>query len=213
MISLLRFGVSVLCVLAAVLAVESAQPAGHKKEKAMNPQSPKTSAELTKLARTYSMGAVSEQYRQSLPIPVWSNSAVDVEFFFAPAHARPQQPVDLFPPKFALTLHLDGSLIRLWKVSPRDFGLNHDAAQSIGRFGLPEGWTYENYEERHARLLESLDILLPQFAAQNSRPDGETGAAAREYLKLFKELMEPPLTPYYETLGKPFFAWVRAASQ
>jgi hypothetical protein len=123
--------------------------------------------------------------------------------------ARPKQPVDLFPPAFAITVHPDGSLIRLWRVSPNDFGVKHDGTQSIGQFGLPKGWTYEDYERRHKRILEVLDILQPQFAAEGSRPDGETRSAAREYMMLFNELMEGPLSPYYDATGKAFFSWVR----
>jgi hypothetical protein len=199
----------VLIVLVAACAAQTPRP--DEKERMMHPQSAKTFEDISKLARTYSMGAVPDEDRQSLPIPVRLDSGTAIEFFFAPAHARPKQPVDLFPPAFAITLHTDGSLIRLWRVAPRDFGLNHDQAQPVGQFGLPEGWTFEEYNRRHARLLQCLDLLLPQFA-KNSRA-GEVKAAAREYLAIFKELMEPPLAPYYEAVGKAFLAWVRAASQ
>jgi len=184
-----------------------------KKEKPMNPQPPKTFAELSSLARTYTMGAVPEQYRQSLPMPVWTQGGVETEFFFAPALARPKRPVDLYPPGFAILLRGDGSLITLWKVAPPDFGLNHDPGQALGQFGLPDGWTYEDYNRRHAQLLASLDILLPQYAARNSRPGGETVLAARHFLQLFQEISEPPFSPYYEAIGRDFFTWARTIAR
>ena len=196
----------VLQCLALTAALGCAQT-GYKKEKPMNPQPPKTFAELSRMARDYTMGAVPEQFRQSLPIPVTGPSGVEVEFFFAPALARPKQPVELYPPGFAITLRPDGSLVMLWKCAPRDFGLNNDPSQSMGQFGLPDGWTYEDYTRRHTQLMETLNILFPQFAAKNLHPDA---TAARHFLQLFRELAEPPFLPYYEAVGRDFFPWVRS---
>ena len=176
-----------------------------------HPQSAKTFDDLCTLARRYSMSVVPDQDRESLPVPVLLGSKAGVEFFFAPSRPRPKQPADLFPPTFAILLDPDGSFIRLWRVFPSDFGRNDDPSGQLGQFGLPEGWTFEEYNRRHARLLQCLDLLLPQFA-KNSRA-GEVKATAREYLAIFKELMEPPLAPYYDAVGKAFLAWVRAASQ
>jgi len=170
---------------------------------------PKTFQELSRLAHMYSSGAVSNQQRQSLPVPVVGGSGVVAEFFYATQHARPKVPSDLYPPTTALTMRLTGDLIMIWRIGPRDFGFADDPAQPLGQFGLHEGWTYETYDQRHAQLLASLDTLAPQFALQNLRPDERTVTAARHFLQLFREVSEPPLGRYYEAVGRDFFAWVR----
>jgi hypothetical protein len=212
--NVVRYSYTIMTValLSVITGMEVASQTKHPKEKTMYPEPAKSFAQLSGLAHNYSTGVIPDEYRQSLPIPVRLDSEFAIEYLFVPAHIRPKEPVELFPPAFALTIRADGGFIRLWRVSPRDFGLNHDPNQPIGRFGMPDGWTYENYDRHSARLLETLDTLFPRFTTPDLRSSAETRTAAREFLAEFKQLMEPPLSPYYEAVGKLFFTWVRTAS-
>lgn len=64
------------------------------------------------------------------------------------------------------------------------------------------------------RLSALYDILFEIWATNTStRGFSALPDAAREFLKTFGALSEPPLLEYYEALGREFFEWVRALAK
>lgn len=166
-------------------------------------------ADLVKSARIQSSGTVPEQSRQSLPVPLFRNGNLLIAFLYCPALALPKQPVKMSPPQYLLSLRSDtGSLFELKAVAPRDFGQTHKPGEMIGTFALPEKMTVEDFIIKQDRLYGLYDILLPEFTLRKTKVDPRTKAAAREFNLLFPLLSEPPLKPYYRSLGMEYFNWV-----
>jgi hypothetical protein len=192
-------------LVAAPLRCGGAQSRNGKK---MSESSPKPFAELVQLAREHAT-AVSEQERQSLPVPVKTKNGHGVAFFFVPAFVRPREAAQLRPPVYLVVLSTDGGVVESQRVAPAFFGQSQNPADIIGTFGLPEGWTFETYMKKYARLLECLEILMPFFAAGAASLPGDKKPVAQEYRTLQAELMEPPLELYYHAIGSDFFLWVK----
>lgn len=73
----------------------------HKGSQPLMPAShplPMKVADLVKSARMKSGGVVSEQHRQSLPVPLFRNGNLLIAFLYCPALALPKQPVKMSPP-------------------------------------------------------------------------------------------------------------------
>jgi hypothetical protein len=169
-------------------------------------------ADRVRSSQIKTMGVTGEQRRQSFPIPVIRPDGLHVLFLYYPAQAIPRQPSKLWPPDFLLSLEASGRFEELRAVTSREFGQFHQPDEIIGTYGLPEGMTYEQYDQKLARLNEVYDVLLPEFSAGRSEVGPEIVSAAREFADLFDLLSEPPLKPYYAFLGRDFFAWINQVS-
>ncbi|MBK8916161.1 MAG: hypothetical protein IPM64_16465 [Phycisphaerales bacterium] len=163
--------------------------------------------ELFALARMHSSGAVPDESRESLPIPIRTREGLRVQFIFFAAVPRPNQQL-LGVPQYLATLDpKTGALELLRKVTPADFGQSHDRAQPIGPFSLPPGVTLEEFTRDTERLLQVYDELLPAFG--EGRASGTVDAKLRaEFVKLFARVYEAPLAAYYKSAGGEFFTWV-----
>ncbi len=76
---------------------------------------------------------------------------------------------------------------------------------------MPAGMTANDFVQKRTRLFAIYDELAPAFGRQ--QPSVASHAPlAREFLKLFDALHEPPLKPYYQAAGQAFFDWVRATA-
>ncbi len=168
-----------------------------------------TTAELTRLARMNASGAVPEESRQSLPVPVQRPEGLRILFMFAPSQASPTEGVRMAPPNYVARMEPGtGKLEELRAVGPSDFGQSHGENDVIGAYVMPEGMTVDEYLETRDRLYAVYDLLLPAFAAGRAAATPDLKEAALEFRKLFSAMSEPPLSPYYSALGKDFFAWV-----
>ena len=172
-------------------------------------QLPMKVTDLVKRARMKSGGLVSEQHRQSLPIPAFRNGNLLIAFLYCPALALPKQPVKMGPPQYVVFLQPHtGAVVELKAVAPSDFGQYDKPSDMIGTFGLPEKMTADDFTVKQDRLYGLYDILLPEFALRKTKADPRVKAAAREFNALFPLLSEPPLKPYYRSLGIEYFNWV-----
>ena len=172
-------------------------------------------SELTKLGRLRVAGSVPDESRQSLPMLVRNPAGgLFVRFFFAPALARPQQPVRLAPPHYVATLDAKtGELLELQRVHPSEFNQKHAPADEIGTFGLPKGVTFEDFTRMRSQMDAVGDLLAKAFVRKGGRPNDAERQAAGIYLNLFDSLAEPPLLPYYEFMGREFLPWVREVAR
>jgi hypothetical protein len=170
-------------------------------------------ADLVKSARTKSGGVVSEQHRQSLPVPVFRNGNLLIAFLYCPALALPKQSVKMSPPQYLVLLRPDtGSLVELKAVAPRDFGQTHKPGEMIGTYALLAGMTSDQVLQATDRLYRLYDLLLPGFYARPMSAGQEIIKAAKEFKELFRLLSESPLQPYYRFWGKDFFNWIDQVS-
>ncbi len=65
------------------------------------------------------------------------------------------------------------------------------------------GLGVEEFEKRRARLYALTGTVAARYAAKAA-----PGPEAREYARLFQELSEPDLGPYYKALNADFWAWL-----
>lgn len=171
-------------------------------------------SQLMKRCRALVAGRISEQSRQSLPVPVPSEGGAPprIAFLFAPSQALPGVN-RIAPPSAVVLLDPTGALLEVRAVTPGDFGQAHEPRGLLGEFRLPPDMTADGYLTERERLFSLYDALFSAWAsgeAPGKTP--ELKSAAREYLRLFERLREPPLTPYYESLGAAWFGWVRATA-
>lgn len=173
-------------------------------------------SELMKLGRTLPGEQVSGQSRQSLPVPVPARDdrPLRIAFMYCPSQALPGVN-RLAPPNQVVWLDpKTGALIAVRAVTPQSFGQQHPPREVLGEFRLPPGMTADNYLALRERLFQLYDLLFPAWAQPASQPDKALlQASAREFLQIFGQISEPPLLPYYHSLGRSYFDWVRALAK
>ena len=108
-----------------------------------------------------------------------------------------------------------GELIAKTAVSPADFGQTHPANEPLPewKFSMPPGMTTGSYAELHNHFFALYDVLFEVWATNPSTRSSALQSAAREFLKIFDQISEPPLRPYYDALGREYFEWVRALAK
>lgn len=175
-----------------------------------------TFSQLMKLGRTQAGDRIPEQSRQSLPVPVPARSdrPVSIAFMFCPSQALPGVN-RLAPPNAMVWLDpRNGELLAIKPVTPQSFGQTHNPREPLGEFRLAEGMTGDQYLALRERLFQLYELLYPAWA-KDAAPQAHATlqAAAREFLQVFGQVSEPPLIPYYYTLGVAYFDWVRAVAK
>lgn len=168
-------------------------------------------AQLNQLGRTDAGGAVDDQSRQSLPIPVRLDGPVRVAFFYAPAQPLPNV-TRLAAPTRVVWLDQAGTVVRVESVTPQTYGQAVQPGELLGEYRLPSDMAAGQYLSQRERLFGLYDQLVPAGAGQTNLTPSATQVAAREFVALFTELAEPPLLPYYDALGGDFFTWVKDAA-
>jgi hypothetical protein len=173
-------------------------------------------SQLMTLGRTRAGEQVPEQSRQSLPVPVPGRAQrpLRIAFMYCPSQALPGVN-RLAPPNQVVWLDpRNGALMAVSAVTPQSFGQQHPPREPLGEFRLPEGMTADNYLALRERLFQLYDLLHPVWV--EGLPKGDRApwqANAREFLQIFGQISEPPLIPYYYSLGKAYFDWLRALAR
>jgi hypothetical protein len=173
-------------------------------------------SKMMALGRTLTVDQVPEQSRQSLPVPVPAREdrPLRVAFMFCPAQALPGVTRMAPPNQIAWLDPHSGALLGVRPVTPASFGQSHPPREPLGEFRLAQGVTAESYLALRERLFQLYDLLFPIWAGQASAPEqARWGPSARELLQIFGQVGEPPLIPYYYSLGKDFFDWMRALAR
>jgi hypothetical protein len=167
-------------------------------------------AELAKQGRILSSGVVPDESRQSLPIPVFHQSRVAVDFLFFPSMLDGDGGVQLAPPQHKIRLDLSGRLLTLEAIPDGSLLKGHKPLEFIGTYRMPNGWKADDYLRRQARLYELLDSLSVEFGSEKqSQPNDKLKRECRE---LYSELIEPPVKDYYVRYGDEFFNWLDSAN-
>ena len=152
--------------------------------------------------------------RLSFPVPVRRQGKPQIAFMiyhygFKPGLARISPPYEVvcFNPA-------SGELITKTAVSPADFGQTHPANERFleWKFDM-QGMTIKSYDELHDHFFALCDVLFETWATAPSTQSSALQNFAREFLKIFDQISEPPLRPYYDALGREYFEWVRALTR
>jgi hypothetical protein len=159
--------------------------------------------------------ALPDETHQSFPIPIHVPAGYRVAFMFCRSNVTMKIGLRLMPPSYVAELDaVTGKPIRMWHVSPSDFGRADPEHQFLGRYDmLPDGRTPEQYHELRAKLLVVYDVLIPVFGDRPTQVPSEIREAAADFLVLFPQVIEQPLQPYYQVLGREFFAWLEQVSR
>lgn len=150
--------------------------------------------------------------RLSLPIPVRRLNQPLIAFMVYRSGFRPGL-VRISPPHEVIWLDpASGKLIAKTSVSPADFAQTLSAGEGSMELkrNLPPNMAIESFRELRVRLPALYDALFELWATNPSiRSSTLLQDAAREFLKSFDLVSEPPLLPYYNALGCEYFEWVR----
>ena len=176
---------------------------------ARDPELP-TIQTLITLAQAQPARALPDETHQSFPVPVPDPRGLRIAFFYCPALLSIHTGLQLLAPRnLALLNAATGKLEELRAMSPGEFGQKHARSDVIGKYDmLPDGRTPEQFRAMYDRLEADYNALLPLLAAGEIHGSQKIKETAAEFCTLFPLLVERPLLPYYEVLGKVFFAWL-----
>jgi hypothetical protein len=153
--------------------------------------------------------ALPDLMHQSLPVPVrGGKSRLQLLFFYGNAEMLdPKVGVQLWPPTYvALMNALTGRFEELRTIKVGDYRQRHAPDKPFGT--LPDRGGPECLN-RKINWYKAYDMILPCFAAGNYGLTPEQQAAARDFSRLWPELVEAPLLPYYEAAASEFFDWLK----
>jgi hypothetical protein len=183
---------------------------------AIQPVQLKAIREMIGLAQTGPAAALPDETHQSYPIPVpASGGSIRIAFLFAPSHLQRGVGLVLAAPNYAAFLSAaTGEVLEKGAVTPADLGVRNKAGEVLGPFVLPARMSGEDYAKEREHLYDAYDVLLAAWASgqRGSNLDRRTRSAAQDFVRLFARLSEPPLAPYYRSVGKDFFPWVERAT-
>ena len=153
--------------------------------------------------------------RISFPVPALRQGQPQVAFMICFRMVLPGPPQMWPPSKVGWLDPVTGKRIALTKVSPADFGQTDSTDEMLEI--KPYKYPNINYDKSvilAERLFELYDILFAAWAANPSpASQGRLQNQARDFLRIFDQLAEEPLKPYYEALGRDWFGWLRALAQ
>jgi len=172
-------------------------------------------SELGKSAAGFTEPLIGGGPHISFPVPAHRQGQPQVAFMIFFRMVMPGPPQMLPPSKVGWLDPVTGKRIALTKVSPADFGQT-DSADEMMKI-IPDKYPNIKYDESvilRDRLFELYDILFAAWAANPSPAgQGRLQNQARDFLRIFDQLAEEPLKPYYEALGRDWFGWLRALAQ
>jgi len=148
---------------------------------------------------------------QSLPVPVRRQDQLMIAYMVHAQMAMPG-PLIMWPPREIIWLDpVNGKLIEKTNVTPADFGQT-DPADEILKVKPSEysRLTYDEFAALEKRLYILYDILFPAWATGSSTlSQVQLQNFAHEALDIFYKISKQPLQPYYESLGRDWFSWLR----
>ncbi|MCL2723282.1 MAG: hypothetical protein FWD69_02500 [Polyangiaceae bacterium] len=178
----------------------------------------KSVVELTQLALRGVIGSspvAGGGPRDSLPVPVRRQGQPLIAFMFYFYAFTPDIAWVSPPGEVAWLDPVSGKLIAKTTVTPAYFGQTRspDAGPMEWKFSMPSGMTVDSFDKLRNRLPVLYDVLFEAWATSPSIRSSALHDAAREFLKAFDVVSEPPLLPYYNALGREYFEWVRALAR
>jgi hypothetical protein len=172
-------------------------------------------------ARTITINGVTEPVVPSMthasyPTPIHHQGELQIAFMVCRLRLQASGS-QMWPPNKILRFEpVNGKLINETTVSPTNFGRADLMDKDLPEWKLrlkPDiiGDMFDNLTKR---LFELYDVLFAAWAANpSSAGQGRLRNQARDFLRIFDQVSEEPLKPYYEALGHDWFGWLRALAQ
>jgi hypothetical protein len=146
----------------------------------------------------------------SWPTPVLEHGAFCVAVFWYRCSHDPKVPAWFRPPHRLFVLDRESAIVlRSTNCSPADFGMDLDPSLPLAPPPKRLERPYEPWSAWRARLREISPMVWSDWAAGKTRLDAEATRRVAEYLELLPKVETEELMPFYEALGKDFFAWAR----
>lgn len=166
---------------------------------------------ITQLEHAARVGLPDAGIGCSTVVPILSGTLYAAAFWF-PCRAVPPEPT-FFPPSRILTLDVyTGRIAKAFDVEPREIGPDLPRNKPLPDAGYAWGYRWDAAQPLFAKR----DALAPHvweaFARGDQRVSPQLAADALELKRLFRELAQPPLFPYYECVGRTFFSWIAAVA-
>ena len=169
--------------------------------------------QIIQIATIYPASALSPQMHQAYPIPLIEGTEMLLAFLYSLTDTSEPGHLKLYAPSYIAYIEAaTGKFKQLIAVKPSDFGLDHDINQPLGTYISRPQRQDEKYINAEAHLYQAYDSLLPEYMIGNKATEQSIKNEAQVFIKRFEELAEPPLVPYYKSLGKHFFTWLHANS-
>jgi hypothetical protein len=169
-----------------------------------------TFEEIFRKIQSQTAGLLGDGYRQALPLPAMQGNAVILQVIIAPSVIREPEGTIIFPPSYlGLFQSTDASLLKLMAVDDTYFGQAHPVGEPLGVANMPEGMTFDQFINLRAELFAAYELLIPPFSKKEVNLNDQQYKAVASFLTLFPQLSEAVLKPYYEYVGKEFFAWLQ----
>jgi hypothetical protein len=146
----------------------------------------------------------------SLPVPVRRKGQPQVAFMVC-RYSFSAKGAWMWPPyKIIWFDPVNGDYITEADVLPADFGQTDSVDKRMERdIALPSNMA-DRLDDLRERLFELYDILFEAWANKYSTTSHDKlQSAAREFLRIFDQISEKPLRPYYNALGRDWFEWLR----
>jgi hypothetical protein len=148
---------------------------------------------------------------QSYPIPVrGGRRGMVMHFLYCPRKIEdPKAGLTLWPPTFVAILDAyTGKLEEMRKLTPGEFGPRHPADQRLGHCRTPGQAEEDEFLIKLAYWYQAVDTMLPLFVKRAFGLTHEEQEEARKLSQLNAEILEPPLMPYYQAIGREYFDWL-----
>lgn len=155
-------------------------------------------AELSQKVRAY-RGRIPDmplEAVQGYPVPVLRKGKLWLGFPFFKRRGVSPKPPEVFPPQWVV--YIDAQTGDDVEVERRDV-----PDTSVGQHKL--NLTMDEFEERRDRLWAAIDQLMPLAASGASDVPESLRAKAADFRRLWMELVQRPLEPYYCELNERWF--------
>ncbi len=169
--------------------------------------------QIIQTATIYPASALPPQMHQAYPIPLIEGTEMLLTFLYSLADTSEPGCLKLCAPSYVAYIEATtGKFKQLIAVKPSDFGLDHEINQPLGTYISRPQRQDEKYINAEAHLYQAYDLLLPEYMVGSKVIEQSIKSEVQIFIARFEELAEPPLVPYYKSLGKHFFTWLHANS-
>jgi hypothetical protein len=149
---------------------------------------------------------IRQETHQSFPIPVRREGRPSLLFLYSVARIEVGVGFMLYAPHLMMAVDPSGGGHgTLEKLVPREHGVPDEEQKPLGYSNKQRPRLPEAADQK--KLLEVYDLVLPNYYAGRGLPP-QGIEAAKELVRLFFEVTEDVLEPYYRTFGADFFRWL-----
>jgi hypothetical protein len=157
-------------------------------------------------------GSLADHESETIPVPVRRDGQVELLIMIYRMTPTPGRPPSPSPPHRAARIHaLTGDILAFGPRTPAQLGITDPGARPWpAPTEMVQGANLVDLVQRmRPRLSELSPTLYAAFAAR--APVAAVGVSAREFYHLIKELVPPPVSPFYDQAAREFFEYLRRA--